>query len=96
PWTPPTFKAFTGEAAPLVGRYKGPSRGREMNVEVTQSAQGIAISVNGSTARPVQWVEASTFRQGNTFLHFRHSGDGRPATELRFDAGGGYYILKRQ
>ena len=36
------------------------------------------------------------FRQANTFLSFRRTGDTGPATELRYDAGGGYYILKRQ
>lgn len=96
PWTRPPVKTFTGDGAPLLGRYKGPSRGREMTVEVTQTAQGIAISVNGGQARPVMWVDAWTFRQGNTFLTFRRTGDAGPATELRFDAGGGYYILKRQ
>lgn len=96
PWTRPTLKQFTRDAAPLVGRYKGPSRGGEMTVEVTQVPQGIAMSVNGSPARQVQWVDAWTFRQGNTFLHFRRTGDNGAAAELRFDAGGGYYILKRQ
>ncbi len=96
PWTRPTPKQFTGDAAPLLGRYKGPSRGREMTVEVTQTPQGIAISVNGGQARPLSWVDAWTFRQGNTFLIFRRAGDNGPAAELRFDAGGGYYVLKRQ
>jgi CubicO group peptidase (beta-lactamase class C family) len=96
PWTRPTMKPFAGDAAPLIGRYKGPSRGREMTVEVTQGTEGIAVSVNGQQARPLPWVDAWTFRQGNTFMHFRRTGDNGPATELRFDAGGGYYILKRQ
>jgi CubicO group peptidase (beta-lactamase class C family) len=96
PWTRPTIKQFSGDATPLIGRYKGPSRGREMVVEVTQAAQGIAVSVNGAQARPLPWVDTWTFRQGNTFLTFRRAGDSGPATELRFDAGGGYYILKRQ
>ena len=96
PWTRPALKQFSGDATPLVGRYKGPSRGREMMVEVTQVPEGIAISVNGSPARPLPLVDGWTFRQGNSFLTFRRSGDSGPATELRFDAGGGYYILKRQ
>jgi len=97
PWTRPTVKPFAGDATSLVGRYKGPSRGREMTVEVTPAAQGgIAISVNGAPARPLPWVDGLTFRQANSFLTFRRAGDSGPATELRFDAGGGYYILKRQ
>lgn len=97
PWTRPTLKPFAGDATPLVGRYAGPSRGREMVVEVTQTAQGLAVSANGSPARPLPWVEAWTFRQGNSFLTFRRTGDSGPAAQLRFDGGpGSYYILKRQ
>ena len=97
PWTRPTLKQFSGDATPLLGRYKGPSRGREMVVEVTQTPQGLAISANGTPARPLSWVDAMTFRQGNSFLIFRRTGDSGPATELRFDAGpGSYFILKRE
>jgi hypothetical protein len=97
PWTRPTLKQFSGDAAPLLGTYKGPSRGREMTVEVTQGAQGLSVSVNGTPARPLSWVEAWTFRQGNSFLTFRQTGMSGPATELRFDGGpGSYLILKRQ
>lgn len=95
PWSPQVTRQFTGEAAPLVGRYAGPSRGREMVVEVTQSAQGIAFSTNGSPARVLPWVDGLTFRQGNSFLTFRQTGNSQ-ANELRFDTGGGYYILKRR
>jgi CubicO group peptidase (beta-lactamase class C family) len=97
PWNPPTPKPFAGDATPLVGRYKGPSRGREMVVEVTQTPQGLMVSANGSPARPLPLVDGWTFRQGNSFLTFRRTGDSGPATELRFDGGpGSYYILKRQ
>jgi CubicO group peptidase (beta-lactamase class C family) len=97
PWTRPTMRAFAGDAAALVGTYKGPSRGRDMVVQVTQTPQGVAFSANGSPARPLPWVDGLTFRQGSAFLTFRRAdGDGGPVTELRFDAGSGYYILKRQ
>jgi len=97
PWTPPTPKQFSGDATPLLGSYKGPSRGREMTLEVTQTAQGVAFSVNGTPARPLPWVDGWTFRQGNSFLTFRQTGNSGPATELRFDGGpGSYFILKRQ
>ena len=96
PWKSATLGQFSGDASPLVGRYKGPSRGREMTVEVTQGAQGIAFSVNGAPARSIPLVDGWTFKQGNSYLTFRRTGSSGPATELRFDAGGGYYILKRQ
>jgi CubicO group peptidase (beta-lactamase class C family) len=96
PWTRPTIKAFAGDAAPLVGRYAGPSRGREMVIEVAQASSGITLAANGGQARPVNWVDGWTFRQGNTFITFKRAGESGLATELRFDAGGGYYILKRK
>jgi hypothetical protein len=37
-----------------------------------------------------------TFRQKQALLTFRRSASGGPATELRFDRGGGHFILKRQ
>ena len=96
PWERPVLKQFAGDPAPLIGKYQGPSRGRDMIVEVTQTPQGLAFSANGSPPRQLPWIEGLTFRQGNAFLTFRRTGNDGPATELRFDAGGGYYILKRQ
>ena len=95
PWTRPVAKAFTGDAAPLVGTYKGASRGREMTVVIAQGAQGLTASVNGAAAAPLTWVDGSTFRLGNAFPTFRRTGDA-PAAELRWDAGSGHYVLKRQ
>ena len=90
PWGRPTLAAFTGDAAPLVGTYKGPGRGREFVFQVSQAPQGIAVSVNGSTPRPVQWIEGMTFSiSGDTFLIFR-GGD------LHLSGGSAYTVLKRQ
>ena len=97
PWSRPTFRPFTGDAAALVGKYTGPSRGRDMTIEVTQGPQGLMASANGSPPRPLPWVDGLTFRQGNAFLTFRRAGSSGPAVELRFDGGpSAYYILKRQ
>jgi CubicO group peptidase (beta-lactamase class C family) len=97
PWTRPTVAYFTGDPMPLVGKYQGPSRGRDMIVEVTQSPQGPLFSSNGAPPRPLPWVEGLTFRQGSGTLTFRRAnGNTGPVTELRVSAGGGYYILKKQ
>jgi CubicO group peptidase (beta-lactamase class C family) len=96
PWTRPVMKQFSGDAAPLLGTYKGPSRGREMEVVVTQTAQGPAFSVNGAPARPLPWIDGLSFRQGSTIVTFRQNGSSGPATEVRFQSSGAYYILKRQ
>ena len=97
PWTRPTTVQYTGDPAPLVGRYQGPSRGRDMVVEVTQTPQGLAFSINGAPPRPLPWIEGLTFRTGNSFLTFRRAGGtSGPVTELRYDAGSGHYVLKKQ
>ena len=94
--TPVPPLPFTGDVTPLLGKYTGPSRGRPMTVEVTAGPQGIAISTNAAPALPAGWVKEWTFRLGETYLTFDRKGaDGRPAL-LRFDAGSGYYKLKRE
>ena len=99
PWTRPTLAQFTGDGAPLVGRYKGLSRGRDMIVDVAAAAapaQGVTFSVNGSPARSLPWVDGWTFRQGGNVLTFRRKGTSGPATELRYEGGAAHYVLKRQ
>ena len=95
PWTRPVAKAFNGDGTPLVGKYSGPSRGRVMNVTVTQTSQGMAIAMDSAAARPMQWVNGLTFRMGTTYLTFKRQGETGPAIELRYDTGGGHFVLKR-
>jgi CubicO group peptidase (beta-lactamase class C family) len=85
----PTATPFTGDAAPLVGRYKGPGRGSDMSVEVKQAPEGIAVALNGGTSRPAAWVEGTTFRVGSNFLIFRNG-------DLHFSGSSAYSVLKRQ
>ena len=96
PWTRPVLKQFSGDVAPLLGTYKGPSRGREMVMEVTQGAQGVEFSTNGSPKRSLPWVDGLTFRQGGALLTFRRKDSSGPATELHLQSGAAYYVLKRQ
>jgi CubicO group peptidase (beta-lactamase class C family) len=97
-WTPPPApRPFAGDAAPLVGRYVGQGRGRDMVIEVTQTPQGPAFAADGSPARPVPWVEGLTFRQGSRIMTFRRAnGDSGPVTELRVSTPAAYMILKKQ
>jgi hypothetical protein len=67
-----------------------------MVIEVTQTPQGIAFTFDGAAAGPLPWVEGWTFRQKSSLLTFRRSTDSGRATELRYDRGGGHFILKRQ
>jgi len=57
---------------------------------------GIAFTFDGAAAGPLPWVEGWTFRRDQSLLTFRRSANSGPATELRFDRGGGHFILKRQ
>ena len=86
---------FTGDPSQVTGTYKAQVRGREMAVEVTQTAEGLTVSVDGADARPLQWVEGWTFRLPIPLLTFRRNGNSGPASELHFDTGGDHYILKR-
>lgn len=80
---------FTGDPAPLVGKYKGPDHGGDMVVVVTQAPQGVMFSINGQPAETLPWVESLTFRKRDNLLSFRGS------RELHFDTGGDHLILKR-
>lgn len=67
-----------------------------MIMEVTQGAQSVEFSVNGSPRRSLPWVDGLTFRQGSALLTFRQASNSGPATALHFQSGAAYYILKRQ
>ena len=97
PRLPLALKTYNADATDLVGRYRGPSRGREMMVEVSRNADGVLVaSVNGAAAQALPWIEAWKFgRRGQTFMTFERAGTTGPATLLRYDGGGGYYMLKR-
>jgi CubicO group peptidase (beta-lactamase class C family) len=90
-------RVYTGDATDLVGRYVGPSRGREMVVEVSRNEEGTLVtSVNGAPAQRVPWIDGWRFgRAGATLLTFERAGTTGPATLLRWDAGSGYYLLRR-
>jgi CubicO group peptidase (beta-lactamase class C family) len=96
-WTPPPPRAFTGDPAPLVGRYMGAGRGEDMVVEVTQEPQGLRFSMNGSPPREIPWIEGLTFGRGLPRLIFRRrAGDSGPVTELRYSMPGAHLILRKQ
>jgi len=92
---PPAPGQLTGDPAPLVGKYKGPSHGGDMIVVVTQGPQGATFSINGQPAETLPWIERWTFRKRDVLLSFRASANSNQADELRFDTGGDHFILKR-
>jgi len=62
-------------------------------IVVSQTPEGLAVSVDAAAARPLQWVEGWTFRLPIPLLMFRRSGNSGPASDLRFDTGGPPFIL---
>jgi CubicO group peptidase (beta-lactamase class C family) len=96
-WTPVTPQRFAGDPAPLIGRYVGQGRGRDMIIEVVQTPQGLGFSRDGSPPRLIPWVEGLTFRQGQMILTFRRAdGDSGPVTELRYGMPGAHLVLRKQ
>ncbi|MGQ0641870.1 MAG: serine hydrolase domain-containing protein [Gemmatimonadaceae bacterium] len=92
-----TAKPFTGDQAPLIGRYSGRGAEREFTIEVTQGPQGPMVSANGSPPRPLIRLDGWTFRFNNIVLTFHRSGNSGPATEMGFNPAKGLYsIFKRQ
>jgi CubicO group peptidase (beta-lactamase class C family) len=96
-WAPPPPQRFTGDPAPFVGRYAGPGRGEDMNVEVVQTPEGLGFSMNRSPPRVIPWIEGLTFGRGLPRLIFRRAnGDSGPVTELRYSMPGAHLVLRRQ
>lgn len=100
PWPRQELKYYTGDPAPLVGKYQhvvGGNRGGFF-IEVTQTLTGLAFSFNGSRPQPLSWADGLTFYASETVtLTFRRAdGSTGPVTELRRDDPGNHYVLERQ
>ncbi|MBL8747580.1 MAG: beta-lactamase family protein [Planctomycetes bacterium] len=95
---PPEAKAFQGDSSVFVGKYGGPGRtaGTNLLVEVTKTATGLALSVEGGAAEPLLWTTEWAFRSGDSMVVFFGGGEGGAATKLRFDTGGDHVVLTRQ
>jgi CubicO group peptidase (beta-lactamase class C family) len=96
----PTVTYYTGDASELVGRYRHVRGGnRELGtIEVTQSPNGLAFSMNGSRPQPLPWAGGLTFhgQETVTLTFHRANRDSGPVTELRRDDMGNHYILEKQ
>lgn len=89
------MRRFTGDAAPLVGTYAGPARGRALTV--TASGTGRAVAAGEGGPAPLSWVAEWTVRRGPTqLITFQRDGSDGPATVLRLDGGGSHHVLRRQ
>jgi CubicO group peptidase (beta-lactamase class C family) len=90
-------KRFTGDAAPLVGSYSGPARGRPLTLTVTVSGTGLAVVAEGDRPAPLSWIDDWTFRRGATqIITFERAGSAGTATIMRVDDIGSHYVLRRK
>jgi CubicO group peptidase (beta-lactamase class C family) len=92
----PAAPVFSDDTSPLIGTYKGRRGSMEMVIAVSPSPEGLVASINDAAPIPLTWIEGWTFRTRAPQLTFRRSGNGGPASELRFDTGGDHIILKGQ
>ena len=91
----PPVAAFDGDYGALTGTYRGAARGQMMELAVLVEDGQLALRVgdgDGEPARPAYRGE-NRWDIGNTRLTFVLDGD--EAFEVRFDTGGGHYVLRR-
>jgi CubicO group peptidase (beta-lactamase class C family) len=86
----PEAGAWAGDLESLVGRYRGPARGRTLTTTVSIEDGKLMFS-DGGPAREIQPLEGDTFFRGSTRYTFEME-EGR-ATALRLDHVGGHYLL---
>lgn len=90
----PASATFEGNVGELTGSYRGPARGETMTVSVTLENGALALR----TGEPeetglLDYRGGLRWALGDVQVSFVRSG-GRIA-ELRFDTGGGHYVLRR-
>ncbi|HSM61758.1 MAG TPA: serine hydrolase domain-containing protein [Longimicrobiales bacterium] len=92
----PVATPFEGNLDELVGTYEGPARGRPLRMVVSRDGDALVFTRDGAppgqAMRPTH-VEGLAWEQGGTRLRFVREG-GR-ITQLRYDHGGGHYVLRR-
>jgi hypothetical protein len=91
----PIAGTYTGDLGLLAGTYRGPARGQEMTVMVSQAEGALTVQPRGApeATRPM-YVDGLHWRRGNALWFFDVDRDGR-ATTLHLDQGGGHYVLRR-
>jgi len=86
---------FAGDLTDLEGTYTGPARGRPMTVTVSSEDGALRLRV-GASAQAMTPIHRGGLRwqSGATIIQFVR--EGGSITALRFDTGGGHYVLERE
>jgi CubicO group peptidase (beta-lactamase class C family) len=91
---PEAAAKYAGDLAPFAGTYEGVGRGRPTVVTITVDNGALTMKGAGPGVQTLAYRSGETFGVNETLLTFEREG-GR-VVGLRFDAGSGYYPLKRK
>lgn len=91
----PEAVAYSGELAPLTGRYSGRARGRTLTLRVEADSAGLRVWREGSDDEGdrLEHLDGQTWRDGASRFTFVWAGE--DIVELRLDQIGGHYVLRR-
>lgn len=84
---------YPGDLSFFTGKYRGISRGREMEAIVDVAEETLTIELRGKKDT-LDYAGDEKWALGNSLISFAEE-DGQ-VTEMHYDAGYGYYILKKQ
>jgi CubicO group peptidase (beta-lactamase class C family) len=92
---PETATTYAGDLTPFAGTYEGVGRGRPTVVTIAVDNGTLTMKGGGGPGpQTLTHRSGDTFGVNETLLTFEREGD--RVVRLRFDAGGGYYPLKRK
>jgi CubicO group peptidase (beta-lactamase class C family) len=91
---PETTATYPGDLTPFAGTYEGVGRGRPTIVTIAVDHGTLTMTGAAPAAQVLAYRGGETFGVNETRLTFEREG-GR-VVRLRFDAGSGYYPLKRK
>ncbi len=84
---------YPGDLSAFTGKYRGRSRGRDMEVIVDAGEEVLTIEIYGEKDT-LDYTGHEKWALGNSFISFVEE-DGK-ISELHYDVGSGYYILMKQ
>lgn len=91
----PIARQFGGSVDDYMGNFRGPGRGRRLNVSVGVDGEGrLQLHMPPQETRQIVWLGENTFAYGNARYEFRSPGE-NGFEELRVDEVAGHYVLRR-
>jgi CubicO group peptidase (beta-lactamase class C family) len=95
PGEKPDAQPYEGTLSRFTGRYSGPARGELMTLRVNVEDDKLVVSGVGGSSEPIPLTHATgqTWQRGQVRYQFVQAGG--TIVELRLDAPGGYYVLRK-